>query len=309
MSDITTFGQLLTAASEASALENNDRLLAFGADGALKKISQENANLCSTSAALHFYNNGENVGRWLRLGYFLSNVGVLNAAVMNEWHSNSSKCSMFSVCVEDNSTTVPKVFVNPMGFTSSMFPKLRIVNDTSSRGMVYVDLYMSHGANSVMCSLFGMIHFVPNYALEEATVPSGWTVSEVSLLRGGVNTNRSTTCDFSRKGGSPDGGREGFIERVSEVGDVGHNVVTVFHFGRECSLETWNLRHRRWLCESSIGYISIWNALCMQGRLLRVSGVFDISESPSYLPKAYRQRKQFHGLVSVNIADERRWAA
>lgn len=219
------------------------------------------------------------IGQWVTFSFECSGVLPGKAWEFSVENDNSAKCTL------RNGRNVIS-FIGSSG------------NLIDSRGLLIDDLTRNVSPNIKLW----------NFKLEQGLVATDWTPAPEEL-RGGVIGYYTITCIPREKGGRPDGGREGFIERVSEVGDVGHNVVTVFHFGRECSLETWNLRHRRWLCESSIGYISIWNALCMQGRLLRVSGVFDISESPSYLPKAYRQRKQFHGLVSVNIADERRWAA
>lgn len=180
---VRTIGEVLTAASEVSSLGSNDRLLAFGSDGSLKKISQENANHGCSSAMLTF-NAGASGEKWLRLGQFNAN-GVVSVTIMNSFDNNQPSYISFYLCCSDFSITVPAARIYPIFVIGSMFQKIRLVTDPSSRGIVYFDIHMANGANGVLCSLDGALGFVPNLSREEATVPSGWTVKEASIPGGG----------------------------------------------------------------------------------------------------------------------------
>lgn len=201
MSESKTLADVLKCSPEVTSLTNNDRLLAVGADGATKRISEDKLVYPNYRSKDFPSTNTD----WVRIASTPEDTPAVATVYFTNgyWAGGPSGLAVvFSTRYENGSWVKPGV-----RFISGNNPYLLI--RTVKIGTSFHLEVKGYSRRLIVCCE-GINVFVPD-TLETPTIPADatiYTYTSVELSGGGVKRCTSISCGEPQKGGQRDGGSD-----------------------------------------------------------------------------------------------------
>ena len=218
MSEGIKLPDVLKGATEATSLSSTDRLVAFGSDGELKKITKANA------VKKQAYIYGISSPQWVRFASFGGSVGAL-IAIESIWHNVPGNrilidCFLHPDSLSYNSITTLSQMANS---ANKLLKKCRVVIKRNS--VCYFDIYYDTTSQEKVFVKVVQGEYFTTLAepIAGAEIPEGYTAKEFVFSENfrGVKRCASISCKTLKGGGlRHDRGGENF-KRNAEGGSDG----------------------------------------------------------------------------------------
>lgn len=227
MSNPTTLADVLKSSPEVTSLDLADRLIAVGADGATKRISED--NLVYPNYRLRDFPSTNT--DWVRIASTPEDTPAVATVYFTNgyWAGGPSGLAVvFSTRYENGSWVKPGV-----RFISGNNPYL-LIRTVKIGTSFHLDV-KGYSRRLIVCCE-GINVFVPD-TLETPTIPADatiYTYTSAELSGGGVKRCASISCKRQQKGGQRDGRRYSTGQRPPERSD-----------GRRHGVPRIILQHRR----------------------------------------------------------------
>lgn len=186
MSEGIKLPDVLTGATEATSLSSTDRLVAFGSNGELKKITK--ANAVNKQAYIH----GISSPQWVRVASFGGSVGAL-IVIESIWHNVPGNrilidCLLHSDSISYNSITTLSQMANA---ANHLLKKCRVV--IKRKSVCYFDIYYDTTSQEPVFVKVVQGEYFTTLAepIAGAEIPEGYTAKKFVFsenFRGGGKT-------------------------------------------------------------------------------------------------------------------------
>ncbi len=198
MSDGIKLPDVLKGATEVTSLSSTDRLVAFGSNGELKKITK--ANAVKKQAYIH----GISSPQWVRVASFGGSVGAL-IAIESIWHNVPGNrilidCFLHPDSISYNSITTLSQMANA---ANRLLKKCRVVVKRNS--VCYFDIYYDATSQEQVFVKVVQGEYFSTLAepIAGAEIPEGYTAKEFVFSEnfggGGKTLSLNLLCNLEER--------------------------------------------------------------------------------------------------------------
>lgn len=197
MSDGIKLPDVLKGATEVTSLSSTDRLVAFGSNGELKKITK--ANAVKKQAYIH----GISSPQWVRVASFGGSVGAL-IAIESIWHNVPGNrilidCFLHPDSINYNSITTLSQMANA---ANRLLKKCRVVVKRNS--VCYFDIYYDSTSQEQVFVKVMQGEYFSTLAepIAGAEIPEGYTAKEFVFSEnfgGGKTLSLNLLCNLEER--------------------------------------------------------------------------------------------------------------